>query len=111
MVRTPAPATDRPLRKGADGRPTREALERQNFELTALLEIARGLLSAGDPGQAVGQFLLSCVAGRRKAAISSKAFITATKAGKTPMPTASSSAPKAITATMKPTEPQTRTRP
>jgi transcriptional regulator with GAF, ATPase, and Fis domain len=28
-----------------------------------LLEIARGLLSAGDPGQAVGQFLLSCVAG------------------------------------------------
>jgi DNA-binding NtrC family response regulator len=51
------------LRKGDDGRPTREALERQNFELTALLEIARGLLSAGDPGQAVGQFLLSCVAG------------------------------------------------
>jgi len=60
---TEASPTDRPLRKGADGRPTREALERQNFELTALLEIARGLLSAGDPGQAVGQFLLSCVAG------------------------------------------------
>jgi DNA-binding NtrC family response regulator len=64
MSRTPVPATpERPLRKGADGQPTREALERQNFELTALLEIARGLLSAGDPGQAVGQFLLSCVAG------------------------------------------------
>ena len=67
MVRTPESATshasDRPLRQGADGRPTHEALERQNFELTALLEIARGLLSAGDPGQAVGQFLLSCVAG------------------------------------------------
>src|SRR5687767_4706089 len=64
MSRTPVPATpERPLRKGADGRPTREALERQNFELTALMEITRGLLSAGDPGQAVGQFLLSCVAG------------------------------------------------
>jgi len=64
MSRTPVPpSTERPLRKGEDGRPTREALERQNFELTALLEIARGLLSAGDPGQAVGQFLLSCVAG------------------------------------------------
>ncbi|MGH7724283.1 MAG: sigma-54 interaction domain-containing protein [Candidatus Eiseniibacteriota bacterium] len=64
MVRSSDPvASERPLRKGADGRPTREALERQNFELTALLEIARGLLSAGDPGQAVGQFLLSCVAG------------------------------------------------
>ncbi len=55
--------TPRRLRQGTDGPPTREALQRQNFELTALLEIARGLLSAGDPGQAVGQFLLSCVAG------------------------------------------------
>ncbi len=64
MTRPPGVSSpDRPLRRGADGRPTREALERQNFELTALLEIARGLLSAGDPGQAVGQFLLSCVAG------------------------------------------------
>ncbi len=64
MTRSSDPVSaERPLRRGADGRPTREALERQNFELTALLEIARGLLSAGDPGQAVGQFLLSCVAG------------------------------------------------
>ncbi len=64
MSRPPdASMPDRPLRRGADGRHTHEALERQNFELTALLEIARGLLSAGDPGQAVGQFLLSCVAG------------------------------------------------
>ena len=57
------PAPERSARRFGDGRPTREVLERQNFELTALLEIARGLLSAGDPGQAVGQFLLSCVAG------------------------------------------------
>ncbi len=57
------PAPERSARRSGDGRPTREVLERQNFELTALLEIARGLLSAGDPGQAVGQFLLSCVAG------------------------------------------------
>jgi DNA-binding NtrC family response regulator len=57
------PAPERSARKTGDGRATREVLERQNFELTALLEIARGLLSAGDPGQAVGQFLLSCVAG------------------------------------------------
>ena len=57
------PAPERAARRSGDGRATREVLERQNFELTALLEIARGLLSAGDPGQAVGQFLLSCVAG------------------------------------------------
>jgi DNA-binding NtrC family response regulator len=57
------PAPERSTRRSGDIRPTREVLERQNFELTALLEIARGLLSAGDPGQAVGQFLLSCVAG------------------------------------------------
>jgi len=57
------PAPERSARRSGDVRPTREVLERQNFELTALLEIARGLLSAGDPGQAVGQFLLSCVAG------------------------------------------------
>ncbi len=57
------PAPERSTRRSGDGRATREVLERQNFELTALLEIARGLLSAGDPGQAVGQFLLSCVAG------------------------------------------------
>jgi DNA-binding NtrC family response regulator len=57
------PAPERSTRRSGDVRPTREVLERQNFELTALLEIARGLLSAGDPGQAVGQFLLSCVAG------------------------------------------------
>jgi DNA-binding NtrC family response regulator len=57
------PAPERSTRRSSDGRATREVLERQNFELTALLEIARGLLSAGDPGQAVGQFLLSCVAG------------------------------------------------
>ena len=57
------PAPERYTRRSGDGRATREVLERQNFELTALLEIARGLLSAGDPGQAVGQFLLSCVAG------------------------------------------------
>jgi len=64
MSRTPGPiASERPTRKTGDGRASREVLERQNFELTALLEIARGLLSAGDPGQAVGQFLLSCVAG------------------------------------------------
>ena len=64
MVRPPGVSSpDRPLRRAAEGRATREALERENFELTALLEIARGLLSAGDPGQAVGQFLLSCVAG------------------------------------------------
>ena len=64
MSRSQVPSpTERALRQGEDGRLTREALERQNFELTALLEIARGLLSAGDPGQAVGQFLLSCVAG------------------------------------------------
>src|SRR5690242_16406328 len=56
-------APERVSRRAGDGRLTREILERQNFELTALLEIARGLLSAGDPGQAVGQFLLSCVAG------------------------------------------------
>jgi len=64
MARTSDPhAPERSVRRSGDGRPTREVLERQNFELTALLEIARGLLSAGDPGQAVGQFLLSCVAG------------------------------------------------
>jgi DNA-binding NtrC family response regulator len=64
MARTSGPALpERALRRASDGRSTREQLERQNFELTALLEIARGLLSAGDPGQAVGQFLLSCVAG------------------------------------------------
>ena len=64
MARTSdPPAPERSARRSGDGRATREVLERQNFELTALLEIARGLLSAGDPGQAVGQFLLSCVAG------------------------------------------------
>ena len=64
MARTSdPPAQERSARRSGDGRATREVLERQNFELTALLEIARGLLSAGDPGQAVGQFLLSCVAG------------------------------------------------
>src|SRR5690242_8766591 len=57
------PSSARASRRSSDGRASRETLERQNFELTALLEIARGLLSAGDPGQAVGQFLLSCVAG------------------------------------------------
>jgi transcriptional regulator with GAF, ATPase, and Fis domain len=60
---TEASPTHRRPRQGGDSPPTREALQRQNFELTSLLEIARGLLSAGDPGQAVGQFLLSCVAG------------------------------------------------
>ena len=64
MSRTAAPVpADRATRRAAEGRPTREALERQNFELTALLEIARSLLSASDASQAVGQFLLSCVAG------------------------------------------------
>jgi len=64
MTPTSEPSTSvRAARRTSDGRASRETLERQNFELTALLEIARGLLSAGDPSQAVGQFLLSCVAG------------------------------------------------
>src|SRR6266853_1457323 len=63
MSRTLPASTGRPPQPVSDERMSREALEHQNFELTALLEIARNLLSAGDPGQAVGQFLLSCVAG------------------------------------------------
>ena len=51
------------------------------------------------------------VAGRRSAAASSSAFIAATNHGKTPMPAASSNAPKPVTETMKPTEPHMRTRP
>ena len=51
------------------------------------------------------------VAGRRKAATSRSASIAATKPGKMAMPTLSSKAPKAVTETMKPIEPHTRTRP
>jgi DNA-binding NtrC family response regulator len=49
------------LMGGADTRQTREDLERENYELRSMLEMARGLLTAGDTSQAIGQLLLSVV--------------------------------------------------
>ena len=71
-----------------------------------------GRRSSGSTGGAGSSCTASARgAGRRSAASSSKAFITATNQGKTPMPTPSSKAPNSVTETMKPTEPHMRTRP
>ena len=55
--------------------------------------------------------LSSRVSGRRSAATSSSANMPVTSHGNQPMPARSSTPPAATTVTMKPIEPQTRTRP
>jgi hypothetical protein len=80
-------------------------------KIEAKNQATSGRRNTGQTGGAGSSWAISArVAGSRSAASSSRAFMAATKAGKMAMPAHCSSAPNAVTETMKPMEPHMRTR-